>query len=213
MKRRLLILFAATLAITSSVAYAASLNVTSWHLWTGSQALTKGTCTLSSTASTVDTYVDQTSTSSSFGSDGTMFVGSGTGQQRWTFIRFNLSSCPISIPATGGADSATLTLSIKSNPNSTRTLTVTPVLSNWSGTLTWNQAQSLTYGSATTTFPVTTGAGSASATVTVDVDALIKNGSANFGWRISDGGGTQDQVEFVASESTPRPSLTINYEK
>jgi len=209
--RKILVLVTATVAIASSVAYAASLNVSSWHLWSGSQTLTKSSCTLSGTSSTTDTYVDQTSTGTSFGSNSTMFVGAGSGQQLWTFIRFNLSSC--AIPATGGADSATLTLPVKSNPNSTRTVTVTPVLSNWSGTLTWNQAQSLSYGSATTTFQVTTATTTASATVTLDVDQLIRNGSANFGWRLRDNGASQDQIEFRSSENSPRPQLVINYEK
>jgi hypothetical protein len=180
-------------------------------MWGGSQTLTKLTCTPTGTAQSTDTYVDQTSPTSNFGTNTTMFVGSGAGQQMWTFVRFNLSSC--AIPTTGGADTATLKLFIKTNPGSTRTLTVTPVLTTWSGTLTWNQAQALTYGSATNTFSVTTGAASASVLVTVDVDALIKNSSANFGWRISDAGGTTDSVEFRSSEGTNKPTLTINYEK
>jgi hypothetical protein len=211
MTRRVLIGLALTLGLTLSVAHAASLNVGSWHVWSGSQTLTKSTCTVTGTAGTVDTFVDQTSPGSTAGGQSTMFVASGAGQQMWVFVRFNLSTC--AIPTTGGADTATLKLFIKSNPGSTRTLTVTPVLTTWAASLTWTQAQSLSYGSATTTFPVTTGGASASATVTLDADALIKNTSANFGWRISDAGASQDQIEFFASEGSSKPTLTINYEK
>ena len=61
------------------------------------------------------------------------------------------------------------------------------MLSTWDGTLTWNGAQALSYGASFAT--ITTGTTSnvtKSVTVTADIDALIKNGGANFGWRISE---------------------------
>jgi hypothetical protein len=97
---------------------------------------------------------------------------------------------------------------------------VTPVYSNWAETLTWNQAQSLSYGAPTTTFATDTSTGGTlSFTVTVDVDALIKNTSASYGWRISDGdpagqNASQDRTAFDTSEAdSGQPSLAINYEK
>ena len=57
--RRLALLFAVTIAASTSTAFAASLSVGSWHIWAGSQTLTKATCTLSGTSSTTDTYVDE----------------------------------------------------------------------------------------------------------------------------------------------------------
>jgi hypothetical protein len=182
--RRLAVLFAVTIAASTSTAFAASLNVGSWHIWAGSQTLTKATCTLSGTSSTTDTYVDENAATSAFGSSTTLNVGPKSGKRTWMFVRFDLSSC--SIPATGGADSATLNLRITTAPASTRTLDVTPVLSTWDGTLTWNGAQALSYGANLAT--ITTGTVSnvtKSVTVTADIDALIKNGGANFGWRIS----------------------------
>jgi hypothetical protein len=211
--RRVAALAAVTLGLGSAAAYAASLSVGSWHLWAGTQTLTTGTCTLTGTTESTDTYVDQAHTGTSYGTTTTMLVQPGT--QQWSFIRFDLSSCDI--PTTGGADSATLSLYISSAASQNRTLTLTPVLKTWSNTLTWTQAQSLTYGSATTTFTTGTTSGvTVTPTVTVDVDALIKSSTANYGWRISDGGANQtgDQTTFSTSNATSnKPKLTITYEK
>ena len=82
------------------------------------------------------------------------------------------------------------------------------------------QANGLTYGSsATTTFSAGTKAGATlSIPVTIDVDALIKDSSANYGWRIDDEGSTTkaNLTIFNSSEATSsslRPQLVINYEK
>jgi hypothetical protein len=215
--RRLGILVAATLGAGSAVAFAATLTVGSWHLWGGSQTLTKGVCTVGSSGIT-DTHVRENSPNSSFGSNATTIVRADVGLHEWIFVRADLSSC--ALPSTGGADSATLKLVVKTTAVGGRTLTVTPVLSNWSGTLTWNQAQALTYGSsATTTFTTgTTNGATLNVPVTVDVDALIRNSSANFGWRITDLGSTTsgntttfDAVE--AGNAGLRPQLVINYAK
>ena len=212
--KRVAVIALILLGAGAGAAYAATLAVGSWHLWGGGQTLTKGSCTVSPS---VDTYVDQNSTGSSFGSATTLPTNARNNKDQWTFVRFDLSGC--NIPSTGGADSATLKLFLITAPNASRTLTVTPVTSTWSGTLTWTAAQSLSYGSATTTFA--TGASNGvllSATVTADVDALIKNGSANYGWRISDGGssGNQNTATFGSVENgtaADRPQLVINYEK
>jgi len=213
--RRIAIIVAATLGFGAAAGFAATLTVGSWHLWAGSQTLTKTTCpTLSGTTQSTDTYVVQSTPTSSFGTSTTMLVKAPSGSQDWSFVRFDLSSC--AIPTSGGADSATLTLYVQTAPGTSRTLTVTPVLSSWSGTLTWNTAQTLTYGTATTTVVTGTTTGAKTATVTVDVDSLIKNPTANYGWRISDGGSTTATTTFGTSENTTashRPQLSINYEK
>jgi hypothetical protein len=217
MARRLLVLLALTVAVGSSVAYAASLNVSSWHLWAGSQALTKATCTV--TGALTDTYVDQNNATTGFGAAATLgLVPSGNaGKQQWTFVEFDLSSC--SIPTTGGADSATLSLYLSTAPTTSFNYDVTRVTSAWAGTLTWNQAQALTYaGSATTSVAGGTTAGvRINFPVTVDVDSFIKGGS-NFGWRVSDTGSGQnlvkDTAKFASTDSGANvPTLTINYEK
>lgn len=214
--RRLALLVAATLGVGSATAFAATLNVGSWHMWTGSQTLTKATCTLTGAATTTDTYVDETKTAANDTAK-TMAVQPNTAARQWTFIRFDLSSC--SIPTSGGADTATLKLVVKTTPTVSRTLTVTPVLTTWAGPIAWTAAQALTYGATTTTFPTgTTGGATLSIPVTIDIDALIKSATANYGWRISDGGATVtgDTTVFDSTEATSaaaRPQLVINYEK
>jgi hypothetical protein len=217
--KRLVVLFAITAGACASSAFAASLSVSSWHLWAGAQSLTKSQCTLSGTSSTSDTYVNESSPTSSFGSSSSLsLLPDAYTSAKWTFVRFDLAGC--SIPVTGGADSAQLVLTLTGAPAASRTLTITPVLSSWSGTLTWNQAQSLSYGSPTTTVATgTTDGATLTATVTVDVDTLIRNASASFGWRISDTGAkgqnqTKDSMTLAAAEAASgKPQLLIDYER
>jgi hypothetical protein len=213
--RRIAVLLAATVGVGAGVAYAATLSVGSWHLWAGSQTLTKATCTLTGTAQTTDADVVQANANTANTAGTTMLVKSNAASADWSFVLFNLSSC--AIPTTGGADSATLTLFITTAPASSRTITVTPVLTSWLPSPTWNTAQTLTYGSATTTFTTGTANNTAkSATVTVDVDSLIKSSTANFGWRLNDTGSGNATTTFATSENgtaADRPKLVINYEK
>jgi hypothetical protein len=216
--RVIAVVIAATLGAGAATAYAATLGIGSWHLWTGSQTLTKGTCTITSAAAINDTYVSEASTGTSYGNAATMNVRADLGSRAWTFVRFDLSSC--ALPTTAGADTATLKLVVKTAANNSRTLTVTPVLATWGETLTAVQAFALPFGSsATTTFATgTTNGATLSIPVTIDVDALIKNSSANFGWRIDDEGSTKkaNQTIFDSSEANPasnRPQLVINYEE
>ncbi len=213
--RRLALLFVVTLCACTTSAFAATLNVASWHLWTGSQTLTKSSCTLTGTSVTTDTYADEAHAGDNSTAN-TMKVAPGAGTQMWTFVRFDLSSC--SIPTTGGADTATLSLRITNAPASDRTLAVTPVLSTWTGAslASFSGATSLGYGSTTTTFTTgTTNNVTKSFPVTIDVDALIKSSTANYGWRITDGGsGTATTTIASANNATAgnRPQLVINYE-
>jgi hypothetical protein len=213
--RRLVVLLAISGAACTSSAFAATLGIASWHLWTGSQTLTKSSCTLTGTSVTTDTYADEAHAGDN-SSANTMKVAPGAGSQQWTFVRFDLSSC--NIPSTGGADTATMSLRITNAPSTDRTLTVTPVLSTWTGAslANFSGATSLTYGSATTTF--TTGTSNnvtKSFPVTIDVDALIKSSTANYGWRITDGGsGAATTTIGSANNATAanRPQLQISYE-
>ncbi len=223
--RRIAVLVAATIGIGAGAAYAASLSVGSWHLWAGSQTLTKATCTLTGTTQTNDTYVNNsspTNMNTNFGTATTMLVRPNATNQQWSFVSFDLSGCG-TILTTGGADSATLKLTITSAPNASRTLTVTPVLSTWlesnPGGLTWTTAQSLSYGGTTTTFATgTTNNATLSIPVTVDVDAMIKHTVVNDGWRITDGGSQAagDTSTFATADNSNagrRPQLVINYEQ
>jgi hypothetical protein len=216
MRRLVLITLAVAIAASISTAFAATLGVGSWHVWAGSQTLTKATCSLSGTSSTTDTYVDEKLPTNTFSGGTTLSVGPKSGQRTWAFVRFDLSSC--GIPSTGGADSATLNLRITTAPASSRTLDVTPVLSTWDGTTTWNAAQSLSYGSTLTSFATGTVSNvTKSVTVTADIDALIKNSGSSFGWRISEASGTTNvTTTFGSSENATavnQPQLVVNYEK
>jgi hypothetical protein len=214
--KRLALLLVLTLAASTTTAFAATLSVSSWHLWVGSQVLTKGQCTLSGTPSTTDTYVDEQNASSSFGGSTTLAVSPKSGKQDWAFVRFDLSSC--SIPSTGGADSATLTVTITGAPSSSRTIDVSTVASTWNGSLTWTGAQSLAYGGSVGSFTTGTTSGvTRSVTVTADIDALIRNGSASFGWRLSEASSSANVTTLLGSAENAtaanRPQLVINYAK
>jgi hypothetical protein len=212
--RRIAVVAAATLGLGSGAAFAATLSVGSWHLWAGSQTLTKGTCTVTGSTNITDTYVSQGSTTN-FGSATTMLVKPGTTAQQWTFVRVSLTSC--ALPPTAGADTATLKLVIRTVPTGGRALTVTPVLTTWDGTLTFAQAQALTYGTPARTFATgTTNGATLSIPVTIDVDALIKSPTANYGWRISDAGSTGfgDATTFNSVNNTTaasRPQLVVDH--
>jgi hypothetical protein len=216
--RLLAILAAATVGIGSASAYAATLGVGSWHLWTGSQTLTKGTCTVTGSTAIADAYVVESSPFSNFANTTTAIVrASTTGSREWMFVRFDLSSC--ALPSTAGADSATMKLVVKTAPLVARTLAVTPTLTTWAETLTWTLAQALSLGgSATTTFSSgTTSGATLSVPVTIDIDSLIKSSTANYGWRITDtGASSTNTTTFNTVEATTtslRPQLVINYEK
>jgi len=213
-KRALLVLLVATVAVGGSVAFAASLGVASGHLWAGSQTLTKSTCTLQGTSSTTDTYLDEQSPNGSFGGSTTLSVGPKTNKRTWALVRFNLASC--GIPSSGGADSATLKLVITTAPGSSQSLDVATIQSSWSGSTTWNTAPSTSAAFATISTGTTSGV-TKSVTVTADVDALIKNGSANDGWLISEASsGANVQTLFGSAENATaanQPQLVISYEK
>jgi hypothetical protein len=213
-KRGLLALLAATVPAGLGVAYAASLTVASAHLWAGTQTLTKGTCTLQGASSTTDTYVDEQNPTSSFGTATTLSVGGKSGKRTWTLVRFDLSSC--NIPATGGADSATLNLRITTAPTSSQSLDVSTISSTWSGSTTWNTAPSTGSPFASITTGTTSNV-TKSVTVTADVDALIKNGSANYGWLISEASSSSNVTTLFGSSengtSANQPQLVVNYEK
>ena len=216
--RRFALLFVVAAAASASTAFAATLTISSWHLWAGSQPLTKSSCTLTGTSVATDTYSDE----NAYGDNSagtTLSVKPGAGSRRWTFVRFNLASC--AIPTTGGADTATLTLRITAAPTASRTLTVAPVLNTWTGATLANflTALGLSFGANTTTFATgTTSNVYVSIPVTIDVDALIKSSTANYGWQIIDaGGGFGARTTTFASTNNGtaahRPTLVINYEK
>jgi hypothetical protein len=193
------------------VAYAASLGLSSNKLHVWSQTLTKAACNQTYTTAD-DTYVQQAlPTSTSGGTATTLTISPVALAQDYAFVRFNLSGC--SLPTTGGADSAALSVYVTTS--GADTISLFPVYSSWSSsTLTWNGVSSLTIGStATTSFSAST-TGTKTVTVTADVDAAIKAGTL-WGWELRATSGTAI-VAIAASEngtSSRRPSMTLNDEK
>ncbi len=193
------------------VAYAASLGLGSNKLFAWSQTLTKATCNQTSTTAD-DTYGQQASPASTTGATATTLTIKPTaGSQDYAFIRFDLSGC--SLPTTGGADSAVLSVSVTTV--GTDTISVFPVTSSWSSsTLTWNGVTGLTIGStATGTFSAST-TGAKTVTVTADVDSAIKAG-ALWGWELRATSGTATVAIGAAENGTAgnRPSMTLSDEK
>jgi len=214
---RLLVLLAIGLsAATATAGFAATLSVSSWHLWAGRQTLTKSVTPCTVTGAAADTFVDQASPTSPNSGGATIDALADSGSQRWAFLRFDLSTC--NIPPTGGADSATLRLYMTKAPARTFTLTLARVLGAWSTTLTWNGAQSLSYAAATATAPSGTTAGWVTFTVTGDVDQFIHGLTTNNGWAVTASGSTQnankDLIQFASSSAAAnKPQLVVDYEK
>src|SRR5438132_6912719 len=193
------------------MAYAASLGLGSKKLHVWSQTLTKGTCNQTSTTAD-DTYVQQAlPTSTAGGTATTLTISPIALAQDYAFIRFNLSGC--SIPTTGGADSAVLTVNVRTA--GADTISLFPVTSSWSSsTLTWNGVSGLTIGStATGTFSASS-TGTKTVTVTADVDNAIKAGNL-WGWELRATSGTVSVAIGAAENGTAgnRPSMTLSYEK
>lgn len=208
---RLAVAIAVGLLSSVCVAYAASLGLSSNKLFAWGQTLTKGTCNQTSTTAD-DTFVQQASpTSTAGGTATTLTISPVAAAQDYAFIRFNLSGC--GIPTTGGADSAVLTVNVRTA--GADTISLFPVTSSWSSsTLTWNGVSGLTIGStATGSFSAST-TGAKTVTVTADVDAAIKAGNL-WGWELRVTSGTAIVAVGAAENGTAanRPSMTLSYEK
>ena len=213
-KRGLILLVVVGAAIGVGTGFAATLGVSSHHLWAGNQALTKATCTL--TGATSDTYVDENKKTQSFGTGASLITEPDAGKQKQVLVYFDLAGCSPALQSTWGADTATLSLRITTAPTASRTLTVTPLTSSFTSSTTWNGAPGIA-AAATTTFTTgTTSNVTKSIPVTVDLDDWIKGNSTNYGWRIADlGGGTTAYQTTMSSSNAAsnKPTLVINYEK
>jgi hypothetical protein len=179
------------------------------HAWT--QTLTKATCNQTSTTAD-DTYVQQAlPTSTAGGTATTLTISPVAAAQDYAFIRFNLSGC--SLPTTGGADSAVLTVRVTTA--GADTISVFPVTSSWSSsTLNWNGVGGLTISSTATGAFSASSTGNKTVTVTADVDAAIKAGNL-WGWELRATSGVAIVAIGAAESGTPanRPSMTLSDEK
>jgi hypothetical protein len=210
---RLRVVVALGVAMTASisVAYAASLGLGSNKLFAWSQTLTKGTCNQTSTTAD-DTYVQQALPTSTAGATATtLTISPVAAAQDYAFIRFDLSGC--SLPTTAGADSAVLTVNVRTA--GADTISLFPVTSSWSSsTLTWNGVGGLTIGSTATGSFSSSSTGTKTVTVTADVDNAIKAGNL-WGWELRATSGTAIVAIGAAQNGTAanRPSMTLSYEK
>ena len=210
---RLRVVVALGVAMTASisVAYAASLGLGSNKLFAWSQTLTKATCNQTSTTAD-DTYVQQALPTSTAGATATtLTISPVAAAQDYAFIRFNLSGC--SLPTTAGADSAVLTVNVRTA--GADTISLFPVTSSWSSsTLTWNGVTGLTVGSTATGSFSASSTGAKTVTVTADVDNAIKAGNL-WGWELRATSGTAIVAIGAAENGTAanRPSMTLGYEK
>jgi hypothetical protein len=195
----------------AGAAYAGSIGLSSKSLHAWTQSLTKATCNQTSTTAD-DTFVQQASpTSTTGGTATTLTISPVALAQDYAFLRFDLSGC--SLPTTGGADSAVLTVRVTTA--GADTISVFPVTSSWSSsTLNWNGVGGLTIGTtATGTFSAST-TGSKTVTVTADVDNAIKAGTL-WGWELRATSGVA--IVKLGSEengtAANRPSMTLSDEQ
>jgi hypothetical protein len=213
MLKRVVIGLAVLTVAGAGIAYAATLNVASTHLWAGGQTLTKSSCTLS--PATSDTFVNEASTSQTNGSATTLDVIPDTGSRKYAFLQFDLSSC--AVPATGGADSATLSIYLANAPKGSLTVSASRVTSSWSNSTNWT-TQPTTAAATDSKSTGTANGVTITFTVTSDVDKFIKGTASNFGWRLTESGtlqnATKDLAQFNSSDAAAnKPQLVINYEK
>ncbi len=190
----------------AGVGYAASLGLTSTKLHAWSQSLSKGTC--SPTES--DAEIDASNPNANFGNQAAETVLSKNSGNSYVLVGFNPAASPCSLPATAGADSATLTLTVTGTFKGPDTISAYPITSPWSAsTVTWNSMPS--YG-ATPAFTFS-GVGTFTFTVTAALDAGIKSG-AFYGWMLIDTTGTNNASTTIAGfGSGQAPSITLSYEK
>lgn len=214
MRRILVPLLALPLLVGSSMAFAASLGVSTQRLTTVTKASTVPASTCNLANASEDTWVNEGNQTQVNGNATTLNVRSALSDRR-AYVKFDHSSC--SIPSSARITTATLRLRLSVAPPTSRTHEVWRATSAWAeGTLDWSPQPSVA-GSATAS--ATTGTASnvtLTWTVTGDVQTWV-GGTANNGWRVNDqteGSATQQHAEYRSSEFTTaaqRPKLDITY--
>lgn len=197
------------------VAVAASLGVTSAKLTVSTYASSIAATTCSLNAANNDSYVNQASASSNFGSATTLNVRSSTSANMRAFVQFSLTAC--AIPANSLISAATLNLYMPSAPAVTRIYDVHRVAASWTeSAVTWaNQPATAVAGTAS----VVTGTTS-NVTLTWDVKTDVQafvDGTTNNGWRVKDqteSSATARTGQFRSAEYgtvSQRPVLDVTY--
>jgi hypothetical protein len=195
------------------------------------------TCTITATPTTTtavaDTTARQGSANSNFGALTTLTVSSASGANQRIHVRFDLTTCNPTIPASATVRLATLRLYMTAVPAACRVYDLFPATASWVETsLTWNNQpfgntiNNPPTGSRTGTFSVGTPAGCQNqaagayvigGTVTADVASFVAGTATNFGWMIRDdteGSGTTRTATFSAKELgtvAQEPQLVVTY--
>lgn len=205
---------ALSIAGVASVAYAATLAVTSARVTTSTIAASvpESTCTLAPQA---DTSLDRNSQNSNFGGSTALWVRAQNGpRQKRTLLSFDVASC--GIPSGALLVSSTLQMKMTSATGANRIYGVHRVTEAW-GEFTATYANQPTF---TSTASATVNTGTTVATlswsVMSDVDAFIKGTATNSGWLVKDADeGTNPPVESIfgsrENATANRPTLVIGY--
>jgi hypothetical protein len=224
---------AAGLALGAGIGWAsaASLNLVAHNL------TPYRTCTVTATPTTttavIDAGVRQANPTSNFGNVNTLDVASGNGANRRTYLRFDLSACVPTIPASAIVRLATLRLYLTAVPAVCRTIDLFPVMASWTETgITWNNQPFGTTlnnpptASRTGSFDVgtpvgcqnrATGAYVVGGTVTSDVASFLAGAATNFGWMLRDdveGSATTRTVTISSKQLgtiAQEPQLVVTY--
>ena len=210
-----MVAFAVGVMATASVAFAASLSVTSARVTTSSSSVSIGESTCTLTAST-DAGLDRATQNTNYGSLGFLSVRAQSGNNmRRSILRFDIATCGIS--ATAVVRSATLQLTVLSGPGSSRAYGVHRVTGTWAeDTVTFRNQPAF---SAAATSSVTTGTAPAtlSWSVVTDVASFARGTAANNGWLIRDSNEDANPgIETIfpsreAAAAADRPTLVIGY--
>ena len=207
--------FAVGILASASIAFAATLSVTSSRLTTYSTpvSVAETTCTLTASA---DAGLDRATQTTNYGTLNAMSVRAQTGNNmRRSILRFNIGTC--NIPATALISSAALSLTVSSGPGTSRTYGVHRVNGTWAeGTVTFQNQPAFT---AAATSTVTTGAAPTrlSWSVLSDVSSFAAGTTSNNGWVVKDANESASPgVETIfptreAAAAASRPTLVIGY--
>lgn len=206
-KRRVAIAAIVGVVLAASAAWSATTPVTSQHLTVDAPDV----CTLHPDA---DTYLDETSASSNFGTATDLSVRSLLTANHRTLVRFDLTAC--SIPSDATIESAELTLHLTDAPTLSRTHDAHRVTDTWAETsVTWtNQPTRATTATASVLTGTTDGV-TLEWDVTGDVADFVAGNTTNHGWLVKDtleGDATGMTATYSAREHTTseqRPALAV----
>lgn len=188
------------------------------------------TATPISTTAVIDAGVRQATPTTNLGMSTTYSVSSAAAANQRIYIRFDLTQCNPTIPATATVRLATLRMYMSAVPAACRTIDVFRSTATWTeAAVTWNNQPFGTTlnnpasGSRTGSFDVGTPAGCQNQTagyvgvnVTADVSAFA-SGTTNFGWMLRDdveGSATTRTSTFSAKNLgtlAQAPQLVVTY--